>query len=189
MPHAHEAHAETATQHDACAHNHEKHRHDHAGGGCCGATAHAPAQLEAQLVPSEAIGDDVRTAIRIMQMDCPTEEALIRKKFSRMPDVRSMEFNLMQRVLTVVHAHGALDSILAALRSLDFTPEIAGPDSPSSRQGAKQLTQPVAPRQPKRWWPLAFAGVAAAASEAAGWLGAPAWMAASLAIIDRKSVV
>ncbi|MBT2791716.1 heavy metal translocating P-type ATPase [Paraburkholderia strydomiana] len=137
--------------------------------------------------PSEAIGDDVRTAIRIMQMDCPTEEVLIRNKFSRMPDVRSMEFNLMQRVLTVVHAHDALDSILAALRSLDFTPEIAGPDSPSSRQGAKQLTQPVAPRQPKPWWPLAFAGVAAAASEAAGWLGAPAWMAASLAIIAIAS--
>nr|WP_251031464.1 heavy metal translocating P-type ATPase [Paraburkholderia strydomiana] len=187
MPHAHEAHAETATQYDACTHNHEKHRHDHAGGGCCGASAHAPAQVEAQLRPSEAIGDDVRTAIRIMQMDCPTEEVLIRNKFSRMPDVRSMEFNLMQRVLTVVHAHDALDSILAALRSLDFTPEIAGPDSPSSRQGAKQLTQPVAPRQPKPWWPLAFAGVAAAASEAAGWLGAPAWMAASLAIIAIAS--
>ncbi|WP_408379813.1 heavy metal translocating P-type ATPase [Paraburkholderia caledonica] len=187
MPHAHEAHAGTATQRDACAHNHEVHRHDHADAGCCGASAHAPAQLEGQLRPSEAIGDDVRTAIRIMQMDCPTEEALIRKKFSRMPDVRSIEFNLMQRVLTVVHAHGALDSILAALRSLDFTPEIAGPDSPSSQQGAKQLTQPAAPRQPKPWWPLAFAGVAAAASEAAGWLGAPAWMAASLAIIAIAS--
>ncbi|XUW90200.1 heavy metal translocating P-type ATPase [Burkholderia sp. M6-3] len=122
-----------------------------------------------------------------MQMDCPTEEALIRKKFSRMPDVRSMEFNLMQRVLTVVHAHGALDSILAALRSLDFTPEIAGPDSPSSQQDAKQRSQPVAPRQLRPWWPLAFAGVAAAASEAAGWLGAPAWMAASLAIIAIAS--
>ena len=70
----------------------------------------------------------MRTAIRIMQMDCPTEEALIRKKFSRMPHVRSMDFNLMQRVLTVVHAPDALDSILAALRSLDFTPELADAD-------------------------------------------------------------
>ncbi|PZR38916.1 MAG: hypothetical protein DI523_37605, partial [Paraburkholderia fungorum] len=60
-----------------------------------------------------------------MQMDCPTEEALIRKKFSRMPQVRSMDFNLMQRVLTVVHAPDALETILAAIRSLDFTPELA----------------------------------------------------------------
>ncbi|WOD18037.1 heavy metal translocating P-type ATPase [Paraburkholderia kirstenboschensis] len=187
MPHAHEANADRAEQPDACAHKHQNHAHDHAGGGCCGASAHAPAQLEAQLLPSEALGGDVRTAIRIMQMDCPTEEALIRKKFSRMPDVRGMEFNLMQRVLTVVHAPGALDSILAALRSLDFTPEIARPDSQSSQQAAKPPTQPVAPRQPRPWWPLAFAGVAAAASEAAGWLGAPVWMAAGLAIIAIAS--
>ncbi|MFM0221631.1 heavy metal translocating P-type ATPase [Paraburkholderia dipogonis] len=111
-----------------------------------------------------------------MQMDCPTEEALIRKKFSRMPHVRSMEFNLMQRVLTVVHAPEALDSILAALRSLDFTPELAGagPD-------AAPTAAPHAPSKP--WWPLALAGVAAAGSEAAGWLGAPAWLPAGLAIL------
>ncbi|MFM0670788.1 heavy metal translocating P-type ATPase [Paraburkholderia sediminicola] len=111
-----------------------------------------------------------------MQMDCPTEEALIRKKFSRMPHVRSMDFNLMQRVLTIVHAPEALDSILAALRSLDFTPELAdaGPD-------AAPTAAPHAPSTP--WWPLALAGVAAAGSEAAGWLGAPAWLPAGLAIL------
>lgn len=123
----------------------------------------------------------MRTAIRIMQMDCPTEEALIRKKFSRMADVRSMQFNLMQRVLTVVHAPNALDSILDALRSLDFTPELADADAPN----ASATTRNAAQDQRKRvsWWPLALAGVAAVASEAAGWLGAPAWMAAGLAIL------
>ncbi|ACD14478.1 heavy metal translocating P-type ATPase [Paraburkholderia phytofirmans PsJN] len=120
----------------------------------------------------------MRTAIRIMQMDCPTEEALIRKKFSRMPHVRSMEFNLMQRVLTVVHAPEALDSILAALRSLDFTPELADA-GPNAASGAS-----AAPRAPsKPWWPLALAGMAAAGSEAAGWLGAPVWLPAGLAIL------
>jgi Cd2+/Zn2+-exporting ATPase len=187
MPHAHEANADRAEQPDACAHKHENHAHDHAGGDCCGASAHASAQLEAQLLPSEALGGDVRTAIRIMQMDCPTEEALIRKKFSRMPDVRGIEFNLIQRVLTVAHAPDALDSILAALRSLDFTPEIARSDSQSSQLAAKQPTQPGAPRQPRPWWPLAFAGVAAGVSEAAGWLGAPVWMPAGLAIIAIAS--
>lgn len=42
--------------------------------------------------------------MRIMQMDCPTEEALIRKKLGSMATVKSLEFNLMQRVLTVVNA-------------------------------------------------------------------------------------
>ena len=88
----------------------------------------------------------MRTAIRIMQMDCPTEEALIRKKFSRMPHVRSMDFNLMQRVLTVVHAPEALDSILAALRSLDFTPELAdaGPDAAPTAIAARAAQAVVA---------------------------------------------
>ncbi len=130
----------------------------------------------APLPPSEAIGSNVRTAIRIMQMDCPTEEALIRKKFSRMPHVRSMEFNLMQRVLTVVHAPEALDSILAALRSLDFTPELADAGADAAPTAAPHAS-------PKPWWPLALAGVVAAGSEAAGWLGAPAWLPAGLAIL------
>ncbi|MEM5458534.1 heavy metal translocating P-type ATPase [Paraburkholderia phytofirmans] len=185
----HEGHAHA---HDAsCGHSHDAHDHDHAhdghghshahahgdaGSACCGTGTAAAVAASIPLAPSEAIGSNVRTPIRIMQMDCPTEEALIRKKFSRMPHVRSMDFNLMQRVLTIVHAPEALDPILAALRSLDFTPELAdaGPD-------AAPTPTPHAP--PKPWWPLALAGVAAAGSEAAGWLGAPAWLPAGLAIL------
>src|SRR5260370_2306447 len=150
MPHANLAEADRPERAKACAHGHDRHVHDHAdenaddhghsegcGHGhaeaaCCG-TAHAAA-APVKLPQSEAVGGDLRTAIRIMQMDCPTEEALIRKKFSRMPSVRSMDFNLMQRVLTVVHAPDALETILAAIRSLDFTPELpdANPDTPTA---------------------------------------------------------
>ncbi|PQV44549.1 Cd2+/Zn2+-exporting ATPase [Paraburkholderia sp. BL21I4N1] len=171
--HDHDGHDHAA--HDHTGHDHASHAHQHADAGCCGSTA-ATLAAPIRLPQSEAVGSDVRTAIRIMQMDCPTEEALIRKKFSRMPYVRSMDFNLMQRVLTVVHAPDALESILAALRSLDFTPELADAGSNGS-----PATAAAAPAKP--WWPLALAGVAAVGSEAAGWLGAPAWMAAGLAVI------
>ncbi|WJF91461.1 heavy metal translocating P-type ATPase [Paraburkholderia bonniea] len=107
-----------------------------------------------------------------MQMDCPTEEALIRKRLGRLPEVSSMHFNLMQRVLTVVHTPDSLEIVLATLRSLDFSPEI-------SDAGAS-LSAPATPAKP--WWPLALAGVAAVASEAASWFGAPAWLAAALAL-------
>ncbi|ANB70942.1 ATPase P [Paraburkholderia phytofirmans OLGA172] len=170
------AHGESCG-HDHKAHGHSQaHAHSHAEAACCG-TAHAAA-APVKLPQSEAVGSDLRTAIRIMQMDCPTEEALIRKKFSRMPSVRSIDFNLMQRVLTVVHAPDALDSILAAIRSLDFTPELAdaNPDA---------AVAPQAP--PKPWWPLALAGIAAVSSEAAGWLGAPVWLAAGLALLAIAS--
>ena len=120
------------------------------------------------------LGDRVRTAIRIMQMDCPTEEALIRKKLGRQPYVHSLDFNLMQRVLTVVHTPDALGPILASLRSLDFSPELAD-------AGASLASAPATPHKP--WWPLALAGAAAVGSEAAGWLGAPVWLAAALAIV------
>jgi Zn2+/Cd2+-exporting ATPase len=158
-------------------HGHDHgHAHDHAAGACCAPTAFAPTPL--QLPPSEAVGDDLRTAIRILQMDCPTEEALIRKKLGRLPSVRSMDFNLMQRVLTVVHAPDALDTVLAALRSLDFTPELAS--DTANTANSNPGTAAAAAHKP--WWPLILAGVVAAISEAANWLGAPVWLVAALAI-------
>src|SRR6266702_4175154 len=212
MPHADHAEADRPEQAKACAHGHgrqahadgqghaghvrearerehahvhgencghgrgasdQEHAHSQPAANCCAPVPAAPAPI--RLPRSETVGSDVRTAIRIMQMDCPTEEALIRKKFSRMPSVRSMDFNLMQRVLTVVHTPEAIGSILAALRSLDFTPELA--DDPAETAPAAASHVPSKP-----WWPLALAGVAAAGSEAVSWLGAPAWLAASLAL-------
>src|SRR5260364_190247 len=67
----------------------------------------------------------IRTSIHIQQMDCPTEEALLRKKLMRLASVSQMEFNLMQRVLTVAHAPAALQSVLDTVRSLGFTPHIS----------------------------------------------------------------
>ncbi|EEA03704.1 heavy metal translocating P-type ATPase [Burkholderia sp. H160] len=172
--HAHGADVGGGHRHEGHDHDHH-HAHDHAAGACCASTAFTPTPL--RLPASGAVGDDLRTAIRILQMDCPTEEALIRKKLGRMPAVRSMEFNLMQRVLTVVHAPDALEPVLAALRSLDFTPELASDANIHAAAGAVH----------KPWWPLILAIVVAAASEAAGWLGAPAWVVASLAIVAIAS--
>jgi Cd2+/Zn2+-exporting ATPase len=169
--HRHE-HGESCAHAPSHEHEHEhehehKHEHDHA---CC---APAPVVLT-RLSGPETLGANVRTSIRIMQMDCPTEEALIRKKLGRMPSVSSLDFNLMQRVLTVVHAPQALGSILASLRSLDFDPQLADTTTPLTNP-------PAAPHKP--WWPLALAGAAAVGSEAASWLGAPGWLAAALAIV------
>jgi len=173
--HSHSEHEASPSDH---AHDDSHNRtHTHAEDACCG--SHAAAPIPLALPRSEAVGDDLRTAIRIMQMDCPTEEALIRKKLGRMPAVRSMDFNLMQRVLTVVHAPDALEPVLAALRSLDFTPELAADAADANRAGASAAAG--APHKP--WWPLIIAAVVAAASEAAGWLGAPTWAVAALAIV------
>ena len=106
-------------------------------------------------------------------MDCPTEEALLRKKLGGMAGVAGMEFNLMLRVLTVTHEPLALEPILQAVRTLGFTPELVnGPDAPTAQ-----------PEPAKPWWPLALAGAAAIASEAAHWAAWPAWVPALLAAV------
>ncbi|MBP8286169.1 MAG: cadmium-translocating P-type ATPase, partial [Rhodoferax sp.] len=81
---------------------------------------------------------------------------------------------LMQRVLTVTHAPKEIEPILAAVRSLGFTPEIA--NSESSQE------EPT-PEPAKPWWPLVLAGIAAISSEAVEWSGLPTWMAAVLAVV------
>ena len=92
-------------------------------------------------------------------MDCPMEEALIRKKLSGMPGITGLQFNLMQRVLTVDHNLPSTEPIVAALRSIDMTPEdLAGADQ-SAGQG-------VIPEAKIPWKRLAVAGVLAALSEA-----------------------
>jgi len=105
---------------------------------------------------AEPLGGDNKTRIRIQQMDCPTEEKLIRDKLSRMKGVEGLEFNLLQRVLTVRHAPGALERIVGAIGELGFTPEI---------ERETEVQPPVSPKT--AWWPLAVAGVAAFGAEVA----------------------
>ena len=102
--------------------------HSHAGDACCGSHSRAatqPSVASAPISKPVVVADGVKTPIRILQMDCPTEEGLLRKKLGGMAGVTGLEFNLMQRVLTVTHAPQAIEPILAAVRSLGFTPEIA----------------------------------------------------------------
>ncbi|QCU52043.1 heavy metal translocating P-type ATPase [Burkholderia pseudomallei] len=167
-PHSH-ANGDHPRDHD---HDHDRDR-DHDGAACC-----APAPVAFAPLPGarKAAGGRVRSAFRIMQMDCPTEETLIRKKLGAMSEVAALEFNLMQRMLAVEHVPGAEAGIAAAIRSLGMTPEQA--DAGASGRGAL----PAPADAPRPWWPLAVAGVAAAASEAATWLQLPVWLAAALAL-------
>lgn len=160
---------------DCCDHPHDKksaqddhHGHHHPSAPC----GPAPTPLS-ELPAPEAVTGGMRTSIRILQMDCPTEEALIRQALGHLPSVKGMEFNLMQRVLTVVHAPEALDTVLEAVRSLGFQPEVLTAGQP--------VMAAVAP--PKPWWPLAVAGAAAIAAEAASWRGLPEWLTAAPALL------
>ncbi|HRE71559.1 MAG TPA: heavy metal translocating P-type ATPase [Accumulibacter sp.] len=107
-------------------------------------------------------------------MDCPTEEALIRNKLGGLATVSGMEFNLMQRVLTVVHKNNTLAVVETAIRDLGMSTE---PMETSSQGSAP--TEAVS----KPWWPLALAGLAALGAEIVHWLGLPEWLSGLLALV------
>lgn len=113
------------------------------------------------------------TRLRIAQMDCPTEEALIRKKLGTMGEVDGLEFNLMQRVLTVVHRTGAVPEVQAAIRELGMDADLFEPVGNEEPQ--KEATKP--------WWPYTAGGLAALIAEIMHWSGLPEWMVALVALL------
>ncbi|KGD92412.1 ATPase P [Achromobacter sp. RTa] len=168
--------------HDHAAHDHSGHGHEHgrpaerhAEASCCGHDhAAQPFTVSDAGAAALSAGPGQSLArLRIGQMDCPTEETLIRKKLDNMDGVHALDFNLMQRVLTVVHAEGALDRIMAAIRSLDMTPEALD-------EGAPQAPAPAA--KAVNWWLIGGAGVLAALSEFSHFAGWPLAVTAVLSV-------
>lgn len=152
-----------------CDHSHQQppahHEHDHAGHD------HDPVHQPS----ADELAGACNTRIRIEQMDCPTEERLIRDALGRLPGVTGLQFNLLQRVLTVSHDEGALAQVVPAIQALGFTPQVED-------QGAAQ--QPVAAPAKKPWWPLALAAVLATASEVVHFAAlGPDWWVAVLAVV------
>ncbi|OZI74613.1 heavy metal translocating P-type ATPase [Bordetella genomosp. 12] len=154
-----DAHAEQAGGRHGHDHDHP-HDHDHA----------LPDKAALAATGLHAGEGEQLSRLRIGQMDCPTEETLIRKKLGSMPQVHELEFNLMQRVLTVVHAEGAREAVMQAITSLGMTPEPV------------ETSRPAASAQPGGWRLLAAGGVLAALAEAAHFAALPAWLTALLAL-------
>lgn len=112
------------------AHDHEhdhKHAHDPAparapqAAGCCSsqhACSSTPAAPSAPALPSTPVAGANTAKYRIANMDCPTEERLIRNKLANMAGVVGLDFNLMNRVLDVHHILPSLATVEAALHGI-----------------------------------------------------------------------
>jgi Cd2+/Zn2+-exporting ATPase len=144
------------------------------GHGCCGGGESRETSLVNHNATQAAVPPGyILTRLRIAQMDCPTEEALIRKKLGGMESVQQLDFNLMQRVLSVVHRDGTLAPVEEAIRSLGMTPEAL--DLPSTTTSPEQVAND--------WKLLIAAGMAALGAEVIQWVSLPEWIAALLAVI------
>jgi len=104
----------------------------------------------------------------ISNMDCPTEEALIRKRLGSVPGIGELSFNLMTRRLTVSHTLDDERAIQSALREIGMN---AVPALPAA-QGVGSLHEGERPMVSHRTWVLmAVSGIAATAAEIISWVG------------------
>lgn len=74
--------------------------------------------------PAEGAAPDGALVIRIDQMDCPTEEGLLRQTLGRLSGVRQLDFNLVQRRLRIEHTLEDTAPILAAVRAVGMHPVV-----------------------------------------------------------------
>ncbi len=116
----------------------------------------------------------------IRNMDCPTEEALIRKRLGSVSGVAELAFNLMERRLTVTHTLADERPILGALRDVGMEAVPAVPIRPrpfSGETGSAVQTVAEAAVEPpvvsrRTWVLMGVAGVAALSAEILAWTGA-----------------
>ncbi|HBW1295330.1 TPA: heavy metal translocating P-type ATPase [Klebsiella pneumoniae] len=116
-----------------------------------------------QAVRMDQASAEQTTKLSIAKMDCPTEETLIRNKLGTVAGVADLDFNLMQRTLSVRHANQVLPDVLVALQALGFEAQVVGTAEVASPSAAPVTT-------PTNWWPLGISLVTASAAEAVYWL-------------------
>ncbi|MDP5211002.1 heavy metal translocating P-type ATPase [Microbulbifer sp. 2205BS26-8] len=123
---------------------------------------------------NNTVNPDGETSLfSIGKMDCPTEESLIRAKLSNIHGIYRLDFNLVQRILTVGHKPGMEQSILDVLAPLDL----------DTRLATRVDTEGAPPAAKANWWLLGAATIAALASELVYWLqGGNTWLVFVLAL-------
>ncbi|WP_176140490.1 cation transporter, partial [Thiomonas arsenitoxydans] len=175
----------------ACDHDHaHDHGHDHgpdahthahaAADACCAPTTQTDC-LTGVCNTNPAPEGTSRVRYRIDKMDCPTEERLIRNKLEAMPGVVQLDFNLVNRELTVYHRLDQPQEIAVALDKLGMAPNLLEANAPVS------VLPPALSRRQKGL--LAVAGAAAVAAEVIAWSSGQeaSWMVMALAAVSILS--
>ncbi|MCQ9615962.1 cation-translocating P-type ATPase [Paenalcaligenes niemegkensis] len=148
------------------------HTHHGHSAACCAGT---PAPKASQSGFSSAGDGQEQSTLRIEQMDCPTEEGLIRKVLGNRAEVYALEFDLMQRKLNVVHSPGFRSQLQGLIAQLGMSSEL---ESPATEPGAKVASGNAW----SSWLRIGAAVVVALVAESASWLQAPSWLVLLLSV-------
>lgn len=109
------------------------------------------------------IGNGVTTRYRIVDMDCPTEEAMIRSALKNRKEVLGLDFNLLERVLTVHHLSDTEPVIVSLLKGIGFEPHPVQEEA-SVSSGMDASKESLVPLR------LVAGGLAAIGAEALEWV-------------------
>ncbi len=149
-------------------HNHGKkagHVHEHAH-----EHAHDHAESSADNAKPAGLADAEEAVFFIQKMDCPTEEKLIRERLSNMDGIAAMQFNLIQRELTVQHRLPSVEPIVKTLAALDMLPKVKSDTLDAEAHMNDDDDHGVSYAIPARkWLMVGVAGVAALAAEVVAW--------------------
>lgn len=156
---------------DCCDHNHPPKKND----------------LDMAPVLNTLAEDNAQVVFLIQKMDCPTEEKLIRDRLTGMDGIKSMQFNLMQRELTVQHTLNSIVPVTLALKQLDLDPVVKS-DSLDQAAGLSDVAAEAASDyqiSPLKWTLMAVSGVTAVAAEVVAWTMATdsSWPVVGLALL------
>jgi len=103
--------------------------------------------------------------LRVPDMDCATEEQLIRNRLRAVPGIETMTFDLLQRLLTVSHRLPSATPIVDAIGSVGLTSVLLedgiGASAEQEAQEGVQLG---------KWIPLILSGLLAATAEVVVWV-------------------
>ncbi len=114
--------------------------------------------------PDERPATTERSVLFIDKMDCPTEEALIRKRFASVTSVTGLSFDLLARRLTLDHEPGRLDAALRALDDIGLGGQVQGAETDAL---AAATTATTAKSWVANHWKLLLGGILAAGAEVA----------------------
>nr|WP_315472577.1 heavy metal translocating P-type ATPase [uncultured Undibacterium sp.] len=106
----------------------------------------------------------VSVVYRIANMDCPTEETLIRQKLTSVEGITQLKFNLLERKLTVEHRLTDEKPIQQALQEIGMQAELVDTATQAQQHPS------TSPTSSKSWWLIGLGVASAIAAEVIAWV-------------------
>ncbi|QRX81241.1 heavy metal translocating P-type ATPase [Glaciimonas sp. PAMC28666] len=162
-------------------HDHD-HSHSHSHDPINKHDVHA---INVPFASAGALAGSAEAVFLIQKMDCPTEEKLIRDRFKNMAGIVGMQFNLIQRELTVQHHLDSVATIISSLKALDLDPALKSDTLTGITGLSAELGDGAFKIARSKWLLIGISGIAAVGSEVVAWTSGneTSWLVISLALL------